>query len=74
MTEASAVTPESLVFRAALKLLTSTPGAASLADVARIRGRSQVTLLAEETGMSTDQVRAVVESRPGDYVADPVTS
>jgi len=76
MTETPPVTAETLetlVFRGALHLISSTPGAATLDEVARIRGRSVIGLLAEQSGMSTEQVRAVVESRPGDYVADPAT-
>ncbi len=70
----TAETLETLVFHGALHLISSTPGATTLDQAARIRGRSVVTLLAEQTGMSTEQVRAVIERRPGDYVADPATS
>lgn len=74
MTDTPAAAIDMLVFRAAVHLITTTPGAATLADVSRIRGRSQVTLLAEETGMSADQVHAVIERNPADYAAAPDAS
>lgn len=73
MTDTPAEAADRLVFRAALRLISSTQGAANLEDVARIHGRSQLTLLAEQTGMSTAQVREIIERRAADYVSDPVT-
>lgn len=70
MTETPAEVADRLVFRAALTLISSTAGASNLADVSRIRGLHQVTLLAAESGMSTAQVREVMERRASDYVAD----
>jgi len=70
VTELPTVTPETVLFRAALHLVGSTEGAATLDQAARIRGRSVIGLLAEETGMSADQVREIIERRPSDYVAD----
>jgi len=64
------VNPETVLFRAGLRLVSTTPGAATLDEAARIRGRSVIGLLAEESGMSADQVREIIERRPGDYVAD----
>jgi len=77
MTETPPVTAETLetlVFRGALHLISSTPGAATLDQVTQIRGRSVVTLLAEQSGMSAAQVREVIERHPSDYISDPVTS
>jgi hypothetical protein len=74
MSETPAEAADRLVFRAAVRLITSTPGAANLQDAARIHGRSQVTLLAEHTGLSTAQVRDVIERHPSDYVSSPDAS
>jgi hypothetical protein len=48
------------LFRAAGQLINSTPGATTLNDAARIRGRDLDVLLAEESGMSLEEVREVI--------------
>jgi hypothetical protein len=62
------------VFRAAVHLITSTEGAANLEDVQRFHNRTAISLLAAETGMSADQVRAAIERRPSDYFSEPAAS
>ena len=65
---------DALVFRAAVDLITTTPGAANLQDVTRVHRRSAVTLLAEQTGMSAAQVRDAIERNPSDYASSPAAS
>lgn len=54
--ELTKIGKEKALFKAAMRLLDSTPGAKGAADVARIREREWFTLLAEESGIPRDEI------------------
>jgi hypothetical protein len=69
-TEAAAAEAEkgARVFQAAGQLIRSAPDAATLNEIARIRGRDLEVLLAEESGLSLEEVREVLSR--GAYAID----